>query len=107
VLIARYSVFRQPTLHHSDAIVIAFFFLPTLFYYSALFFFPWMRLASYVSFISFSIGFAHREANQAAHSCGKYGLLQEGSFLWDVVPPAFLLHSFRTDCNTMVLSVPI
>jgi hypothetical protein len=46
-----------------------------------------------VSFISFSVVFACREANHAAHSCAKYGLLQEGSFLWDTEPTALLLQS--------------
>ena len=51
------------------------------------------------SFQSFSICFARREANQAAHSCAKFVVLQERDCFWEAEPPLFLVQRLRTDCN--------
>jgi hypothetical protein len=53
-------------------------------------------------FSSFSSVFACREANQAAHYCAKYAVIQNGSFIWEAEPPAFLFHILAADCNSMV-----
>jgi hypothetical protein len=50
-------------------------------------------------FSSFSSVFARRKANQAAHCCAKYAVIQNGSFIWEAEPPAFLAHSLAADCN--------
>jgi hypothetical protein len=44
----------------------------------------------------------HHEANQAAHCCARYAVIQNGLFIWEVEPLAFLVHSLAADCNSVV-----
>ena len=53
--------------------------------------------------LSFSIVFARREANQAAHCCAKYAYVQGVSNSWEVEPPAFLVHSLGADYTFMLM----
>jgi ribonuclease HI len=52
-----------------------------------------------LSFISCNVVSVRREANQVAHCCAKFALVQEGSFTWNVEAPEFLAHSLSADCN--------
>lgn len=56
------------------------------------------------SFLSFSIVFARREANQAAHCTAKFASLQLVSNSREAEPPAFLEHSLEADCNPVLVN---
>ena len=49
-------------------------------------------------FISFSVVFARREPNQAAHSCTRYAVLQEETLA------GMLSHSLDADCNHVFMN---
>jgi hypothetical protein len=52
-------------------------------------------------FSSFHFMYEGREANQVAHCCAKFAVINGEPDTWDAEPPPWLVHSLLADCNSV------